>query len=237
MAKNSIRDYSATVGENTDIQSVNIDEGCSPAGINNAIREMMVDLANVNSGSVSLVSPDFDAATVNGTAIDAFPSGTKMLFNQTSAPTGWTKDTTHNDKALRITNGTVGTGGTNSFSTSFASYTPAGTNIVTIAGHALSISEMPSHKHSNVYVSVYQGNDDCAWTNDTDGMIGGNSINRGRRTSNLNDGLGSEIEGMKTSNTGGGTEHTHSGSTSVFTGTESTQFAVQYVDVIIASKD
>lgn len=66
MAKNSIRDYSATVGENTDIQSVNIDEGCSPAGINNAIREMMVDLANVNSGAVSLLSPSVDEITVTG---------------------------------------------------------------------------------------------------------------------------------------------------------------------------
>ena len=33
---------------------------------------------------------------------EPFPSGTSMLFQQTSAPTGLKKQTTHNDKALRI---------------------------------------------------------------------------------------------------------------------------------------
>ena len=45
--------------------------------------------------------------------------GTRMLFQQTAAPTGWTKDTTHNDKALRIVSGTASSGGTLSFSTVF----------------------------------------------------------------------------------------------------------------------
>ena len=34
-------------------------------------------------------------------------SGTTMLFQQSTAPTGWTKQTTHNDKALRVVTGTV----------------------------------------------------------------------------------------------------------------------------------
>ena len=38
-----------------------------------------------------------------------------MLFQQTSAPTGWTKDTSNNNRALRIVNGSVGDGGGNSF--------------------------------------------------------------------------------------------------------------------------
>ena len=37
------------------------------------------------------------------------PSGTVMMFRQTSAPTGWTKDTSnYNDHALRVTTGTPG---------------------------------------------------------------------------------------------------------------------------------
>jgi hypothetical protein len=80
MAKNSIRDYSSLVGSNTDIQSVNIDEGCSPAGINNAIRELMVDLANVNSGAVSLVSPDFDTAALNHSQQRLQPKLCRVLF-------------------------------------------------------------------------------------------------------------------------------------------------------------
>ena len=51
----------------------------------------------------------------------AFPSGTKMLFQQTSAPTGWTKITSGvGDKALRVVTGTVGSGGTNAFSNTLA---------------------------------------------------------------------------------------------------------------------
>jgi hypothetical protein len=59
-----------------------------------------------------------------------FPSGTSMLFQQTSAPTGWTKQTTHNDKALRIISGTVGTGGSVAFSTALgAGATVAGGSV------------------------------------------------------------------------------------------------------------
>lgn len=48
-----------------------------------------------------------------------FPSTTRMAFNQTSAPTGWTKDTTAalNDSIMRIVVGTVGSGGATAFST------------------------------------------------------------------------------------------------------------------------
>ena len=54
MAKNSIRDYSATNSDNTDIQSIDIGEGCAPAGINNAIREVMADLADFQAGTVGI---------------------------------------------------------------------------------------------------------------------------------------------------------------------------------------
>lgn len=54
MAKNSIRDFSATAGSNTDIQSVDIDENCAASGLNNAIRELMADIADFNSGAVGI---------------------------------------------------------------------------------------------------------------------------------------------------------------------------------------
>jgi len=69
MAKNSIRDYSATNSSNTDIQSIDISEGCSPAGINNAIREVMADLKDVSTGAVALESPAMDSLTVDTTGI------------------------------------------------------------------------------------------------------------------------------------------------------------------------
>ena len=54
MAKNGIRDYDATNANNSDIQSIDISEGCSPAGINNAIREIMADTADFVSGTVGI---------------------------------------------------------------------------------------------------------------------------------------------------------------------------------------
>lgn len=81
MAKNSITDYSKTAASNTDIQSVDIDEGCLPSGINNAIRELMADLADMNDGTVTLTSPSFAAATITG----ALASGSATVGSTTSS--------------------------------------------------------------------------------------------------------------------------------------------------------
>lgn len=70
MAKNSVRDYSATNADNTDIQSIDISEGCSPAGINNAVREVMVDLKNVSTGAVALETPSADQLNVDNLRLD-----------------------------------------------------------------------------------------------------------------------------------------------------------------------
>ena len=61
MAKDSIRDFSATSSNNSDIQSVDISEGCAPSGLNNAIREVMTDLKNVSTGTVALETPVADS--------------------------------------------------------------------------------------------------------------------------------------------------------------------------------
>ena len=50
----------------------------------------------------------------------SLPRGTQMLFQQTAAPVGWTKQTTHNDKALRVVSGTASSGGSVAFSTALA---------------------------------------------------------------------------------------------------------------------
>lgn len=56
-----------------------------------------------------------------------FPSTTRMIFAQTTAPTGWTKDTLNYDQhALRVVTGTASPGGTVDFTTAFASQTPTG---------------------------------------------------------------------------------------------------------------
>ena len=70
MAKNSIRDYDATSGNNTDVQSVDISEGCAASGINNALREIMTDLKNVSTGAVNLETPGADQLNVDNIRID-----------------------------------------------------------------------------------------------------------------------------------------------------------------------
>jgi len=72
------------------------------------------------------------ARTINGVSFNGsanitisaseFSSGTTIVFYQASAPTGWTKSTSHDNKALRVVSGTGGgSGGSSSFTSVFAS--------------------------------------------------------------------------------------------------------------------
>jgi len=51
MAKTKISEWSATPASNTDIDGINIAEGCAPSGINDAIREMMAQVKDLYSGT------------------------------------------------------------------------------------------------------------------------------------------------------------------------------------------
>ena len=51
MAKVKISEYSATPSSNTDIDNIDINENCSPSGINNAIRALMSHLKNWQGGT------------------------------------------------------------------------------------------------------------------------------------------------------------------------------------------
>lgn len=110
-------------------------------------------------------------------------SGTVMLFVQTSAPTGWTKSTTHNNKAIRIVSGTASSGGSTAFTSVFASRTPAGT----VGSTTLAIGDIPSHSHTTTF--------------------GGSDI-----TSVTTSGSQTAADSTtgSTQNAGGGTGHTHS---------------------------
>jgi hypothetical protein len=52
MAKTKISEFSATPANNTDIDGININEGCAPSGINDAIRELMAQLKDFQTGAV-----------------------------------------------------------------------------------------------------------------------------------------------------------------------------------------
>jgi hypothetical protein len=83
MPKVKISEYSATANSNTDVASINIDEGCAPSGINNAIRAIMGHLKDFQSGTSndpftvgSTGSLTLSYGTANGVA---YLNGSKVL--------------------------------------------------------------------------------------------------------------------------------------------------------------
>lgn len=85
MPKNKISEFSSTPANNTDIAGINIAEGCAPSGINNAIRELMAQLKDQQSGT------DGDDFTVGG---NLTVTGTTTLTGSATAPTATTGDST-----------------------------------------------------------------------------------------------------------------------------------------------
>jgi hypothetical protein len=85
MAKNKISEFSSTPSSNTDIDGINIAEGCAPSGINNAIRELMAQLKDQQTGA------DGDSFTVGGNLSVA---GTTTLTGAATAPTPTFADST-----------------------------------------------------------------------------------------------------------------------------------------------
>jgi len=73
-----------------------------------------------------------------------FPVGTKAIFYQNTAPTGWTIDTTLDDKLLFVTKGAGAGGQTGGTVHSTGTWTISG---ITGGDHVLTIAEMPSHRH------------------------------------------------------------------------------------------
>lgn len=157
-----------------------------------------------------IVFPD---ATEQATAfVQPIPTGTLMLFQQTAAPTGWTKQTTHNDKALRVVSGTASSGGTSAFTTVFTNQTPTiNTSGLSAGATTLSTAQMPSHTHNYFTAgTTYQGGSGP-------------------------DPFSPIFAAQATSATGGGGSHTHSISGSATS--SAITLNVQYVDLIIASKN
>jgi len=181
------------------------------------------------ASNVKFVSPGTAGNVLTSTgsawssaAAAAFDSGTVMLFAQTTAPTGWTKDTTnYNNSGLRVVTGNASTGGSVDFTTAFASQTPTGSvSITSISGSAgnttLSTPLIPSHTHG---LTLRGGAD-----NDFIGRGGGEAA----------------VTGPPTGATGGGGAHSHPFSFSSGSGTFSgnaINLAVKYVDVIRATKN
>jgi len=78
MAKDKISQYDSTsagANLNTDIAGINIDEGCAPSGINNAIRTLMAQIRDLQSG----VSGDSIPVAAGGTGSNTAASARSSL--------------------------------------------------------------------------------------------------------------------------------------------------------------
>ena len=171
-----------------------------------------------------------------------FPTGTLMLFQQTAAPTGWTKQTTHNDKALRVVSGTASSGGTTAMSTALG--TPSVNGTVGISG-APSVGNLAVSVSGNISNHTLSVNQIPAHTHGVRRAVAGSQTSFGIYNAQGNNG-----QTTPTSSTGGNGAHNHghnlSGSVNGapaignLAGSLSSATAainVQYVDLIIASKD
>ena len=147
------------------------------------------------------------------------PSGTRMLFQQTNAPTGWTKITVaeYNNAALRlvtgnVTNYTAGLAFSTAFATGRATTATAGGG--SVGSTTLTTAQMPKHKHSVThYIRRESGGDYKSY---------------------LYAGTGPNLGTMTCAEAGGSGAHTHS-----FSGishSHALNFNVKYIDFIVAQK-
>ena len=151
-----------------------------------AITSGKIPIAQVALTTSTTVITDSDITdermSPSGISSGSFPSGTTMLFHQSAAPTGWTKDTaaTLDNSALRVVTSTAwasGKQGATAFTSVFGASKTAG-------NHTLVESEMPSHTH----------------------IIDGGSTNDPTGSGSPNPGA---IGSIVSSATGGGGSHNH----------------------------
>lgn len=160
MAKNKVSEWSATPANNTDIGGIDINEGCAPSGINNAIREVMAQIKDMQSG---LDSDNFTVGgnlSVTGTSTltgNVTASGT-LAVTGTSTLTGLATATAGVVGDIYASNGTSkvlenGTDGTN------ATFTGAVTGNVT--GTSSKATNIVGGNNTTLLGSIpYQSNTD-----------------------------------------------------------------------------
>jgi hypothetical protein len=157
-------------------------------------------------------------------------SGTAMIFPaQATAPTGWTKQTTHNNKAFRLVTGAASSGGSTTFSATYVN--------ATTGSFALTSAHLPAHTHTwsatsssdGAHSHTFERCQDAGIRPGTGGTVSGSV------------GYGDNSGQSDTTGSGGAHSHTLSGtSDSAGTGTGHTHtldLAVQYVDAIYATRD
>ena len=243
MAKTKISEFDSTPANNTDIDGINIAEGCAPSGINNAIRELMSQLKNQQTGA------DSDNFTVGGnlavtgtTTFTGIPSGPTASVGTNTTQIATTAFVLANGPASPIPAGSVmlfyqaaaPTGWTqvttqNDKALRVVSGTGAGTGgsvafTTAFASQAVSGSVGTSGATTLTIAQIPSHTHSYSAPSGTAFALGGE----------YSQPVITGAAGSTTGAEGGGGSHTHTGGT--FTGT-AINLAVQYIDIIICSKN
>lgn len=164
-----------------------------------------------------------------------FSSGTKTIFQQTSAPTGWTKDTTNYDNhCLRVVSGSASSGGNVNFTSTFSSnpFTNSSFPVSTGFGATtLTKPNIPPHQHT-VAPAIYAALGESS-NPGTSAIAPSPTSPAGRdlpTTTNVNG-----LDSLAASPAQGAGSHTHP--FSITASGSCGDLSVKYVDVIICSKN
>jgi hypothetical protein len=172
-------------------------------------------------------------------AYSSIPSTSITKFVQATAPSNWTKVTTYNDYMLRVVSGSPGTGGSSAFSTVFSTRSTSGTrNISSLTANPTSATS-PSHTHPNGSPSLTRP----PWYPNPTYSVLFNNPTTSPTPAPIISWPGSTTGGS-TNSSGSGNGHTHTITTpstlsnpATITTPLSLNFAINYVDVILAQRN
>jgi len=222
---------SVTGGGSPAIAGITIQEEGSTVGT-----QLGITTVNFIGGSVTATSPTAGTANISITAAadSTFDAGTRLMFAQAAAPTGWTRvtDDSANNRMLRVvSSGGGGTGG--SSDPILNNVVPAHTHSFTTGGFNNDINhlhggitgtENANHVHS--YLTPRPGGAR------EDGNIDNYIYAASSTTSGI---IGNHQHGFTTDGADRSLNHSHSGSTD--NGSSQTNWTPRYIDMILCYKN
>lgn len=199
----------------------------------NVVKTSLAGPASSTDGNVAIFSGASGGLLKDGGLPPfAFASGTKMLFAQATAPTGWTQVATFNDQVVRAVSGA--TGGSTGGSWTISGLTYGGVGNVTDS-HAITTAELPAHSHG---VTISDPGHAHFAPADTGGGGTGPSVAGFTGVAGVPEKLtSSATTGITASDgsVGSGTAHAHTISSQAVT--SGSAWRPAYVDCLVASKN